>query len=107
MLMTAADEARTIPATANVWAAVVAPWSCWVDLHLLEGVNSKPCSQTWHSCESFDSQLNQLESVHGDTVRKTSFWFGDGFPVSNVSIEKVKLLLVSTDGVFKMSFLFW
>ena len=107
MLITAADEAMTIPAAANVWAAVVAPWSFLVDLHFLEGVSSNPWSQTWHSCESLDSQLNQLESVQGETVRKTGFWFGKGFPVSNVSIEKVKLLFVSTDGVFKVSFLFW
>jgi len=50
--------------------------------------------------------VNQFESVHGDTVRKTGFWIGDGFPVSNVLIENVKLLFVSTDGVFKISFLF-
>ena len=107
MLVAAADDAMTIPATARAWAAVFTPSSCCGDLHLFEEESSKPSSQTNHSSESFDSHVNQLGDDHGDTVRKTGFWLGDGFPVSRVSIEKVKLRLDLTDGVFNVSFLFW
>ena len=106
MFMTAADEAKTIPATANVWEAVVAPWSCLATLQFFESVSSNPFSQTEHSCESFDSQFNQLGDSQGDTVRNIGFWRGDRFPVSNVSNENEKLSIDSTGGVFKISFRF-
>ena len=80
--MTAVEEANIIPATANVWAAVVAPWSCLAGLHFLVDVSSNPSSQTKHSSVSFDSQLNQLGDEQGDTVRNIGFWKGDGLEVS-------------------------
>ena len=102
MLITAADEAITIPVIAKAWAAVLAP-SCWADSHLFEEESSKPSSQTKHSSESFDSHVNQLADDHGDTVRKTGFWLGDELPVSKVSIEKVKLRLDVTGGVLRIN----